>query len=116
MSGFNAISSGASNTIYIYYANLVNAILDTSVEPTLIYDFMLVYYTSPTIGNYHIYQMSSYSSLTFISGLSFVATTGSFTPSSLAVLGSGTYSLTISPSALNLPYEDGTIVTFYLEY
>lgn len=116
MSGFSAISSGASSTIYIYYSNLVRAILDTTVEPSLIYDFMLVYYTSPTIGNFHIYQMTGYNSLTFISGLSFVATSGPFTPSSLAVLGTGSYSLTISPSALNLPYEDGTIVTFYLEY
>jgi hypothetical protein len=77
---------------------------------------MLVYYTSPTIGNFHIYQMTGYGSLTFIPGLSFVATTDSFTPSSLVVSGTGDYSLTITPSGLNLPYQDGTIVTFYLEY
>jgi hypothetical protein len=77
---------------------------------------MLVYYTSPTIGNYHIYQMTGYNSLTFISGLTYTATSGSFTPSSLIVLAASSYSLTISPSTQNLPYENGTIVTFYLEY
>jgi hypothetical protein len=116
MSGFSAISSGASNTIYIYYASLNDPITDISDQPSLIFDFMLVYYTSPTIGNYHIYQMTGYGSITFIAGLSFIASTGSFTPSSLSVLGVGAYSLTIAPSALNLPYEDGTIVNFYLEY
>jgi hypothetical protein len=116
MSGFSAILSGSSNTIYLYYTVLNSDILDTTEQPSLIYDFMLVYYTSPSIGNYHIYQMTGYGSITFIAGLTFVPTSGSYTPSSLNVLGVGSYSLTIAPSELNLPYEDGTIVTFYLEY
>jgi hypothetical protein len=116
MSGFSSISSGASSTIYIYYTNLVNAILDTTELPSLIYDFMLVYYTSPTIGNYHIYQMTGYDSITFIAGLTFVATTGSFAPVGLNVLDVGSYSLTIVPSAVNGAYESDTVVTFFLEY